>query len=407
MRRHSSPHNTGGPARAVGAVWQRAAVGMGLLAMMLVCVRNAHATHDTCTINDHATTVAHVVGTFKETSPEHDPLTDWIDISHPNVWTCTRTGHKTKTKIKVILRPYMSPATSVDDSFNFEGENYSVYSPYTTADTRIGYIMTRRYRIQADSGYDWTSPWLPLRVNNAGASHPPSHIHDLVLPDKDTYRVSIESRIRLLKRTHKKHHHPGKPFPRVGEAIEFQAVKWSYWRAGSSHPESFVRVRAWFNREDKTCTTPLAEKTVFLPKVQTTDFKGKVGEASAGNTGFNLTLNNCSDGVTGIEYKLTPVRITGSPEFHPMVRENPPWPLTPERGTLPLLPHSTAKGVRVQVLDGNGIPVKFDRKTRLVAPYTQGDNGTSIPLQARYLKTEPTITPGSVYATMSVLYMYK
>jgi len=97
MRRHSS--------RRTG--------GMGLMAAML-CTQQAYAS-DTCTFSDNATTVVHAVGTFASDSPQHDFLTDWIYLSHPDAWNCTRTtAATTKAQKEVILKAYMSPAAPVD-----------------------------------------------------------------------------------------------------------------------------------------------------------------------------------------------------------------------------------------------------------------------------------------------------
>jgi len=382
---------------------RRAAIGLGLMVAML-CTQQAYA-FDTCTFSDNATTVVHTVGTFASDSPQHDFLTDWIYLSHPDAWTCTRTtATTTKAQQEVILKAYMSPAAPVDNNFMVDGDNYGVYRSATVANSRIGFIVNRRYRIYAPGVYDWESPWLPVRGDTDNSAHPPGYAHYLDLPVGTSYTVSFETRIRLVKRpaTGSKTNN----FPRTGEAIEFRAARWWYWRAsGGGLPERYTHIRVWFNRDDKTCTTPPSEKTVRLRDVETSAFSGE--GSWAGETGFTLELSNCSSTVKKIKYKLAPVGLTGAPNYHQVALETTPWPLTPVQGTLPLGAGTTATGVHVQVLDGNGNPVKFDRTTMLVAPYTKGSGTASIPLQARYLQTGSTVTPGRVYATMSVLYMYK
>jgi len=73
------------------------------------CTQQAHAI-DTCSFNDNATTVAHVVGTFESNSSQHDFLTDWIYLSHPDAWSCLHKTSNPKTTTEVILKAYMSPA---------------------------------------------------------------------------------------------------------------------------------------------------------------------------------------------------------------------------------------------------------------------------------------------------------
>jgi len=383
---------------------RRAAIGLGLMAAALF-THTAHAL-DVCALSgDHqAQTVVHAVGTFASDSPQHDFLTDWIYLSHPDAWTCLHKTANPKTTTEVILKARMSPASPVDSDFIVDGENYGVYKSDTATDSRIGFIVNRRYRIKAiDYDYDWESPWLPVRDNTDNGAHPDGYKHFLALPDGTSYTVSFESKIRLVKRP--ANGHKTNNFPRTGEVIEFRAVKWWYWRAsGGGLPERYTRIRVWFNRDDKTCTTP-SSKTVYLRDVRTSEFSGEGSWAK--ETGFTLELTNCSSEVKKIKYKLAPVGLTGAPNYHQVALETIPWSLlTPEPGALPLGAGTTATGVHVQVLDGNGNPVKFDRTTMLVAPYTKGSGTASIPLQARYLQTGSTVTPGRVYATMSVLYMY-
>jgi len=406
MYRHSSRHTGGLTLTARPSARLRlVASGLVLLAM-LACMPKARAI-DTCVMSgdNQPTTVAHVVGAYEKDSQNHDFLTDWIHISHTDAWTCTRRNMPPTSTQEVILKAYMPGLSPAPYVFNFGGEVYHVYrSAQTATNSRIGFIMTRRYRIQAASGYDWESPWLPARTDTTEGTHPPVYSHMLTLPNNDTYTISFEYKIRLLKRP--LNNLPVNEFPRVGEAIEFQAVEWWFYRAnGGSLPMRWTRVRTWFNRTDTTCTTPPSDQIVRLAGVETAVFKGP--GSVAGTVGFNLDLFNCT-GVSSIEYKLAPVRIQGPPSYHPMALEITPWPLTPEQGTLPLSPASTATGVRVQVLDETGTPVRFDRTSMLKAlTYTPGDTSASIPLRARYLQTGPTVTPGTVYATMSVLYMYK
>jgi len=412
------------PGNGAITVHPRACAGAILLA--LLCLPQAQAgghhhgnyTYDNCTVQDSGSVVAHVVGEFSANSKQKDMLTEWIDMPHPAAWSCTRYTSNPNRAIDILVKPFM-PGHFLAN-FNFEGGSYTIYRSPPPAKEQVGYIMKRRYTIKADNGFEWSSSWLPVRHDNDGGSH--FHKYTLALPHLERYTVSIESQVRLLKWHYNKH--KDNTFPNTGQAIEFNLATWRYWVAQQGappahsgqppvqdygiRPKRYSSVRVWFNRDDRTCSTPVTDKTVLLPHVNTAEFVG-VGTV-AGNTPFTLDLSNCSPHIASIEYKLTPVRISAH-GHNPTVLETTPWPLTTPQGTLPLSPHSTATGVLVQVLDENGTPVRFDRTTRLVAStsggYTPGSPSGTISLQAQYLQTAPAVTAGSVYATMSVLYMYK
>jgi len=403
--------------RQIGGRLRWAALGAGLIVTVL-SVHAAQAgkhhynyTYDDCAVQDSGFVVAHVVGEFTTDSKRKDVLTDWIDMPHPQAWSCTRYTSNPSKALEVQVKPHMPIVIQAD--YDFENDTYSIYKSSSHASELLGYIMRRRYHVKSDSGYEWTSVWRPVRHNNHNDIH--QYDHYMALPDQDHYTVSIESQVRLLK------WYENHDFPRTGKAVEFKAANWRYWVAQHGAPPAHLGlppvqsygsrprrdsiVRVWFNREDKTCTTPEAEKTVYLPAVPKSSFTG-VG-STAGHTGFNLELTNCSSKVKGIEYKLAPVRMH-TPSHDPTVLETVAWKTAYPDGTLPLGSHSTAKGLSVQVLDGGGEPVVFDRKTRLVASsYSAGDPAATIPLQAQYIQTAPIVTAGTVYATMTVLYMYK
>jgi len=378
------------------------------LPCMQVVQAHGHALYDQCNYTDSGTVTAHVVGNFEHNSKKKDPLTDWIEIPHPQAWTCTRyTSHPSKS-IEVLVKNWMPPV--LQHAFKFEGETYDVYqalsSTYTHHSGGLGFIMKRRYTIESSSGYSWHSPWLPVRHDNAGGAHPPALKHFLALPNKATYLVSLENQVRLFNWASTSHHKPSQNFPKTGEVTEFEVTKHQYWTAHSDVParKRFSRIRAWFNRNDKTCTTLTAEKTVYLPTVGKDKFTD-IG-STAGLTGFNLDLINCSENIKGIEYKLLPVRFVDG-GHRPTALQTNDWSTVYANGTLSLSQNSSAKGVGIQILE-SGNPVKFDRTSRLVVPgYSKGDTSASIPLQARYIQTEADVTAGTVYATMTVLYMYK
>jgi len=368
----------------------------------LLCTHKAHAI-DTCRLSGdtNPTMVVHAVGTFEENMGNNEFLTDWINISQPNAWTCKRTG--TSDNQKVILKPHMPPISPLaPHSLSVGGESYGIFTsgPFTIDhpnESRFGFIMTRRLCIDAKSGENWCTKWFPARADNIGGHHVTDH--DLTLPDGDTYTVSFEYKIRLLKKPYTK------DFPRAGEPIEFQAVHWQFYRPnGGLEPSRRTRIRVWFNQSDKTCNTPASAQTVRLPNAPITAFNTR---NTVNPVGFTLELTGCSQKIKGIQYKLAPAPMLAN-SHNPTVLETTPW-AGYTNGILPnIATTNPAKGVAIQVLDGNGNAVTFDRTTRQeITGYIPGSPRASIPLQAQYIKTGNAVTLGEVKASMTVLFMYQ
>ncbi|MGO4152624.1 fimbrial protein [Cupriavidus sp. YAF13] len=139
-----------------------------------------------------------------------------------------------------------------------------------------------------------------------------------------------------------------------------------------------------------TCSTP--DQSVALPGMVLHKLKGvgSTGDQS-GTKGFELRFNNCPPGFARVGYTLTPIGGT-APAF---------------AGALPVSGGSTAKGVAIQITGANGTPATFNQRQPLSA-YSTSTGGTySIPMMARYVQTEATVTPGTISGMMSVLVDYQ
>ncbi|MDF3885134.1 fimbrial protein [Cupriavidus basilensis] len=139
-----------------------------------------------------------------------------------------------------------------------------------------------------------------------------------------------------------------------------------------------------------TCSTP--DQSVALPAMAMHKLKGvgSTGDQS-GTKGFALRFNNCPPGFARVGYTLTPI---GGPA--------PNFP-----GALPVAGGSTATGVAIQITGTNGTPATFKQSLPLSA-YSTSTGGTySIPMNARYIQTEATVTPGTISSMMSVLVDYQ
>jgi len=401
--------------------------------MALMWADKAHAspevTYDHCELIGSNTVTAHVVGEYPElrpSDPKGDYISDWIDIPHSPGWNCTRYSNLPRSTLKAGLKVFTFNHFH-DGHFinNATDGHYSLYKTDGHDPTSIGYIMRQRLVITPASSASITTEWTPLNKFNHdhGFEHASGLNLDLILNELETYQVTVESQVRLVRWRGS--------FPKKGVAIEFQAAEHRYvthskighgpkpWDSGApkeqllwDRPRRYSKVRVWFNQEANTCTTPSSTLTVPLPPVALSSFRTS---RTAGNTGFNLQLSNCSPEIASIEYKLLPLYLeTSRQNIKPDLNVTKPglpreifeWPITYANGTLPS--SGTATGVGVQVLDGSGNSVVFDRASRLTATsYTPGAPAASIPLQAQYIQTGSTVTTGTVHATMHVLYMYK
>ncbi|MBU4633507.1 fimbrial protein [Pseudomonas chlororaphis] len=139
-----------------------------------------------------------------------------------------------------------------------------------------------------------------------------------------------------------------------------------------------------------TCSTP--DQSVMLSKIVLEKFKGvgSTGDQS-GTKGFNLQFNNCPPSFARVSYELSP--IGGA--------------LPAIVGALPVAGGSTAKGVAIQITDTNGTPAKFNQRFALSAYNSSTGGSYTIPMNARYIQTAATITPGTISGMMSVLVDYQ
>ncbi len=136
-----------------------------------------------------------------------------------------------------------------------------------------------------------------------------------------------------------------------------------------------------------TCSVP--NQTVTLPK-ESLNKLVNVG-STIGIKNFQIKINNCPKGYNRIGYQLEPV---GG------VIENAP-------GVLPLTGGSTASGVKIQLADNKGEPATLGSSLKVDA-YNKATGGSyAIPMQASYIRTGSTATPGTVNGALNVLLDYQ
>ncbi len=139
-------------------------------------------------------------------------------------------------------------------------------------------------------------------------------------------------------------------------------------------------------RIDGTCSVP--SQTVQLPPTIGRRLDG-IG-STAGVRDFNIKVNNCPKGYNRVGYTLEPMGgVVDTP------------------GVLPLATDSTAKGVKIRLTDRNGVAARFGTSIK-VDEYNKATGGSyMIPMQASYIQTEATITPGTVKGAISLRLDYQ
>jgi len=138
--------------------------------------------------------------------------------------------------------------------------------------------------------------------------------------------------------------------------------------------------------QSQACSSSDVSVFLGLPKVSV--FSGK-GSSSQAET-FDISLNNCPSGLNAIHYQIDAVT--------PIVDN--------ANAVVDLDGSSSAAGIGIQLLDGDGNPAILGTKR----PFT-GYNGATggnfkIPLRARYRQTGDTITPGSANSAVTFTMSY-
>ena len=135
------------------------------------------------------------------------------------------------------------------------------------------------------------------------------------------------------------------------------------------------------------CTTP--NVTVDLGSHRTSEFGG-VGSALA-PVNFNINVNGCPAGMTSIQYRIDPVTTV----------------LDAGNAVVALGSGSTARGVGIQLLDGNGNPFPFSASQSLTGYDPANGGDYAIPLQARFYQTSAPVFAGTVKAGMMFTMSYQ
>lgn len=164
---------------------------------------------------------------------------------------------------------------------------------------------------------------------------------------------------------------------------------WIFWPVGMSSSSSAPGIRMTGNVFIITGTCSVPAQTVVLPPVSLTSLQG-VG-ATSGQHAFNIQLENCPVGFNRVGHTLT--AIGGEVP-------NTPGALKPSVG-------STATGVAIRLTDASHAPATFGTSLP-VTNYSKVIGGAAtVPMNASYVRTDTTVSPGTVKGAVQVLLDYQ
>ncbi|WP_235186609.1 fimbrial protein [Dyella japonica] len=135
------------------------------------------------------------------------------------------------------------------------------------------------------------------------------------------------------------------------------------------------------------CTTP--DVTVPLGAHSRTELTGLNTFTAA--TSFNVSLNSCPASMNTIQYRIDPVTTV----------------LNSAQSVVALDGSSSATGVGVQLLDGNGAVMPL-ATYKTFSGYSKTTGGSyTIPFKARYYQTAATVGPGTANSAMTFTMLYQ
>ena len=136
-----------------------------------------------------------------------------------------------------------------------------------------------------------------------------------------------------------------------------------------------------------TCTVTNKQIQANLGTVATSAFRGV--NSTAGNAPFKISLN-CSGGASNT---VTDAYVTLTDFTNPSNRSD----------VLSLTKNSTASGIGIQLLRGDGTVIRYGADSSTLGNANQwlaqsgiGNQTVDIPLSARYIQTASTINPGAI-----------
>lgn len=322
---------------------------------------------------------------------EGDVLGTWFPLSNPNAWNCETQGIAAGKTIYMSTAAHASNHTQ-NRSLNVDGDNYTVYNSGVV--TGLGYVARWRHTINGQPSGDW-EPLLATGVTYQPSSRPPIQVSST---PGATFRIGMETQIRFVQTA-----------PTIGSnftgAQDFYPICVAYTQSSPSdgsvlHIEGGAFRCAYLPYSggpvdsleiayvNGTCTTP--DVTVMLPEVSRAEFTGP-GYTTA-RKDFELKFNRCPAGWASISYTFTPTTSV----------------VNSSNGVVALDSSSTASGVGIQLLTGNGTPLTYNTPYILNEYNTSAQNASyTVPLTAGLYQTDLTVIPGTANSSVTFTLNYK
>lgn len=305
----------------------------------------------------------------------------WTYSRNASAWSCAHYPAYQNDAIQLVVQGYSPYAINTAvRSVQVDGETYTVYN--TVVKTGLGYIARWRYSAKGE-----VTEWQPL-TSNPATYQDHSQILTLTYGDGSAYPLGLDVQVRFVKTA---------ATLTSGSVTAFDPMYLRHHQifsgAQSYGTQSYMIAdyqtgQLVISSTGGTCTTP--DVDVVLPEVNSTQFTGVGSEA--GRQGFNLLFNSCPSGLGSIEYTFSPVT---------SIIDN-------LNGVVALDGTSTAAGIGVQLLNGEGIPINFDTSYALTQydPSAQNANYT-VPMLAGLYQTDVSVNSGSVSSAINFTLTYK
>ncbi|CNI31575.1 fimbrial componenet [Yersinia frederiksenii] len=348
----------------------------GLLLLVYAGVASAEGSYASCARNSgyyqYFDTTSLEIG---KDSVVGSVIGPWINSNNSTAWNCTPNSNY-QQPITFSVQGY--PPYVVNSSISTDGQTYTVYN---SGKAGLGYIARWRFTLNGK-----TTNWQPLTIATGGQQTHPESIAinynagvkfylglDVQIRFVKTANTLTNGAIPLFDPTYMRHvqtYNNGTPAP--GD-LTYMITQ---FKSGSS-----------IIANGGTCTTP--NVTVNLPEASVRDFNGM--GSIAGRKAFNLAFNQCPAGLASIGYSFAATTQV----------------LDTTNGVVAPNASSTASGVGIQLLRGNGAPVTFgtvylldNYDATLKANYT-------VPLQAGLFQTGSTVGAGSANSNITFTLNYK
>ncbi|WP_157648940.1 fimbrial protein [Burkholderia ubonensis] len=139
----------------------------------------------------------------------------------------------------------------------------------------------------------------------------------------------------------------------------------------------------------KTPACSIPSVNVDMGSIKMSEFSGP--SSTAGERGFDITLNSCPPGRNAIYYQFDTTTQVVPGAGNSVVQLN---------GS------SSASGIGLQLLDASGNPVPFGTPSKFSGYSGQPGNYT-MPFRARYYQIAPTIAPGTANTAITITMSYE